>query len=127
MITQLLEKHGADLLYLVITVILGVIGIFINQIRANQAKKSKDAAKQNVADRCVKYVEQVYRNLCGEDKLILAMETASEMLQEQKISCTDLELRVLIESALAELNNVFQKENTEDLVELGDDVPADDP
>ena len=37
------------------------------------------------------------------------MEAAAEMLTEKGIKCTDVELRLLLESALAEFNKVFEK------------------
>ena len=47
--------------------------------------------------------------LVGEDKLDKALEAASEMLAQKGISFTELELRVLIEAAVASFNDAFNK------------------
>ena len=54
-------------------------------------------------------VEQVYKDLHGDEKLNEALTAASAMLAEKGITITDLELRVLIEAALAEFNGAFEK------------------
>ena len=78
----------------------------------------KDKAKREVAAQVVKYVEQVYKDLHGEEKLAKAIEAAAEMLNEKGVTISELELRVLLESALAELNDAFK--NTTDVKEALD-------
>ena len=51
----------------------------------------------------------LYKNLHGEEKLKEALAAASEMLAEKGITITDLELRVLVEAAVAEFNKAFEK------------------
>lgn len=64
--------------------------------------------KKSVAKTTVKYVEQVYKDVHGDEKLEIAKANALEILNEKGIKITDLELTVLIESALADLNEVFK-------------------
>ena len=45
-------------------------------------------------------IQQVYNTLKGEEKLDKAITTASELLISKGITITDLELRMLIESAV---------------------------
>ena len=73
--------------------------------------------KKDVARTVVQAVEQIYKDLHGEDKLNKALETASEMLTEQGIHVTGLELRTLIEDAVGEFNGVFWTENVPTVVE----------
>ena len=63
--------------------------------------------KKDVARTVVQAVEQIYKDLHGEDKLNKALETASEILTAQGIHVTGLELRTLIEDAVGEFNGVF--------------------
>lgn len=71
--------------------------------------KMKDETKEKVASLVVKYTEQVWKDLHGEDKLQKALEAFHDMLSEKGITISDLEMRVLLESALAEFNNAFKK------------------
>jgi hypothetical protein len=72
-------------------------------------KYINDKTKKEVAKVAVQFVEQVYKDLHGEEKLNEALQAAAEMLQEKNISVSSLELRVLIEAAVAEFNNAFNK------------------
>ena len=63
--------------------------------------------KKDVARTVVQAVEQIYKDLHGEDKLNKALEAASEILTAQGIHVTGLELRTLIEDAVGEFNGVF--------------------
>ncbi len=63
--------------------------------------------KKDVVYTVVQAVEQIYKDLHGEEKLNKALEAASEMLKAQGITVTELELKMLIESAVGEFNGVF--------------------
>ena len=52
----------------------------------------------------VNYIQQIYKDSEGELKLIKATQVASELLLERGITLSDLELRMLIESAVYGLN-----------------------
>lgn len=73
--------------------------------------------KKDVARTVVQAVEQIYKDLHGEDKLNKALEAASEILTAQGIHVTGLELRTLIEDAVGEFNGVFWPDNTAVVVE----------
>lgn len=66
--------------------------------------------KKDVVYTVVHAVEQIYKDLHGEEKLNKALEAASEMLKAQGITVTELELKMLIESAVGEFNGVFAGE-----------------
>lgn len=106
-IKELISTYGAAVLYAALTTLAGYLGITIKRL---YKKWVNTKVKQEVARECVKFVEQVYKNIHGEEKLAVALSSAAEMLAEQGIKVTDLELRVLIESALAEFNEAFAKE-----------------
>ena len=105
-----ISEYGTTILYAVLTALAGYIGIFAKKL---YAKYVNDKTKQAVAKTVVQAVEQIYKDLHGEEKLNKALEAASEMLAEKGITITDLEMRMLIEAALAEFNNAFEKTGTD--------------
>ena len=106
MFAEFINAYGTQILYTIVTAIAGYIGIVLK----NLAKKYiNDKTKKEVAKNAVQFVEQVCKNLHGEEKLNEALNAASEMLAEKGIAITELELRVLIEAAVAEFNKAFEK------------------
>lgn len=106
LIKNFISEYGTAILYTVITAIIGYIGVLIKKI---YQKYTNDRTKESVAKTVVQAVEQIYKDLHGEEKLNKALESASEMLAEKGIAITDLELRMLIEAAVAEFNEAFKK------------------
>lgn len=106
MFAEFINTYGMQILYAIITAVAGYIGIVIKNL---VTKYINDKTKENVSKTAVKFVEQVYKDLHGEDKLTAALAAASEMLAEKGITVTELELRVLIEAAVAEFNEAFNK------------------
>ena len=96
-----------QILYTVVMAIAGYLGIVVKNLAT---KYINDKTKKDVAKSAVQFVEQVYKDLHGEEKLNEALQAASEMLLEKNIAVTSLELRVLIEAAVAEFNNAFGKD-----------------
>lgn len=108
MFTQFINTYGVQILYALLTAIAGYLGIVIKNL---YTKYINNKTKQDVAKSVVKFVEQVYKDLHGEEKLNAALAAATEMLAENGITVSELEMRVLIEAALAEFNNAFNKES----------------
>lgn len=109
-----ISEYGTTILYAILTALAGYLGIVVKQL---YTKYINDKTKQAVAKTVVQAVEQIYRDLHGEDKLNKALEAASEMLAEKGLTITDLELRMLIEAALAEFNNAFDNTGADDTAE----------
>ena len=65
--------------------------------------------KQSVCRTVVRFVEQVYKDLHGDEKLYKAMHRASEILFDYGINITEHELVATIEAAVNEFNNSFAK------------------
>lgn len=107
MFAEFINEYGMQLLYAVVTAIAGYVGIAVKRLFT---KYINDKTKLDVAKCAVKYVEQVYKDLHGDDKLNVALTAASDMLTEKGITITDLELRVLVEAAVAEFNEAFSKQ-----------------
>ena len=108
MFTQFINTYGVQILYTLLMAIAGYLGIVIKNL---YTKYINNKTKQDVAKSVVKFVEQVYKDLHGEEKLNAALAAATEMLAENGITVSELEMRVLIEAALAEFNNAFNKES----------------
>lgn len=110
MFAEFINTYGMQILYTILMAIAGYIGIVAKNL---YTKYINDKTKKAVAKSVVMFVEQVYKDLHGEDKLMAALSAAEEMLAEKGITVTDLEMRVLIEAAVAEFNNAFNKAETE--------------
>lgn len=112
-----ISEYGTTILYAVLTALAGYIGIVAKRL---YTKYVNDKTKQAVAKTVVQAVEQIYKDLHGEEKLNKALEAASEMLAEKGITITDLEMRMLIEAALAEFNKAFEKEGSDDTADTAE-------
>lgn len=106
MFADFINQYGTEIMYAVITAIAGYLGVVIKNLCT---KYINDKTKAAVAKTAVQFVEQVYKDLHGEEKLNEALSAASEMLTEKGINVSELEMRVLIEAAVAEFNNAFNK------------------
>ena len=106
MFIEFINQYGLEILYTVVMAIAGYVGLVVKNI---VAKYVNDKTKREVAKSAVQFVEQVYKNLHGEEKLNAAFAAASEMLAEKSIYVSELELKVLLEAAVAEFNRVFEQ------------------
>ena len=109
MFAEFINQYGLEIMYAIVTAIAGWLGIVIKNLAT---KYINDKTKQSVAKNAVKFVEQVYKDLHGEEKFNEALSAASEMLAEKGITVSNLEMRVLIEAAVAEFNDAFKKTDT---------------
>lgn len=100
-IKSFINEYGMTILYAVITTIAGYIG---TRCKAIYERYINTKIKKDVANTVVSAVEQIYKDLHGEEKFNQAVIAASEMLTEKGISATELELRMLIEAAVNEFN-----------------------
>ena len=104
---------------------MNIISVYLNQILlavflavsawlAVQAKNLyrryiNTETKEKVVRSVVRFVEQVYIDLHGPEKLSQAMEKASEILEGYGITISESELIAMIEAAVNEFNNAFKK------------------
>jgi len=109
MIAQFINEYGTQILYAILIAVAGWLG---TQFKAIYQKYVNDKTKRSVAQTVVKATEQLYHDLGGEEKLQKATESISAMLVEKGITVTDLEIRMLIESAVSEFNYGFGGEAT---------------
>lgn len=100
-----LSEYGMTILYTVLTSVASYLGLWVKSL---YTKYINDKTKQDVVKTCVKAVEQLYKDLHGEEKYQEVVEASVAMLNEKGITITELELKMLIESAVGEFNKVFK-------------------
>ena len=106
MFAEFIREYGMEIIMAVLTFIAGFIGMAAKSLYKNFVN---DKTKQSVVKTVVIGVEQIYKDLHGEEKLDAALEAASEILAEKGISATEFELRMMIEAAVCEFNEAFNK------------------
>ena len=102
------ELFGTYLIPAVVTVV-GAIASWVGvQLKKLYTEKVNTKEKQEVVQSTITYIQQVYGDLKGEEKLEKALETASDWLTSKGINVSDSELRVLIESAVYNMKKGFE-------------------
>ena len=104
MFAEFINQYGMTILYALLTGIAGYVGIFIKSL---YTKHINDKTKKDVVKTCVQAVEQLYKDLHGEEKYSEVVKSASEMLELKGITISELEIKMLIEAAVGEFNDVF--------------------
>ena len=123
LLKNFISENGTEILGAIITAIAGYIGVVLKNV---YTKYINDKTKQSVVKTCVQAIEQLYKDLHGEEKLNKVIESATDMLAEKGISITDLELRMLIESAVGEFNDNFNTDTSSNDVVEENDSPIDE-
>lgn len=111
MFEAFINEHLLQILATIITAVAAWLG---KEIKRLYEKHVNTKIKRDLADTVVQFVEQVYKDLHGEEKLNAALAAFSELLAEKGIHVTDIEMRVLLEAAVAKFNGAFNKENAID-------------
>lgn len=93
------------------TVVLEVIFTLIFGYIAKKIKGFLNTkAKRETAADIVMAVEQIYKNLHGEEKMSEAMKMFAAALGEKGIKISTDEMKYLLESAVGTFNDVFNKD-----------------
>ena len=107
-IAKFISEYGTTILYGILTAIAGAFAIWAKKVY-NDFINTK--TKEKIVKVCVNAVEQLYKDLHGEEKYNKVVESVVEMLGEKGITITELELKMLIEATVGEFNETFK--NTE--------------
>ena len=102
---QFMSQFGIEIIGTLLLALAGALGLVFKNIAT---KYLNDKTKQSIAKVVVQGVEQVYKDLHGEEKLNQAMSMFSDLLEEKGIHISELEMRILLESAVGEFNRVFE-------------------
>lgn len=101
---EFLNQIMPSLLSLVGTIVAVLLGYAGVEIKKLYNKYVDTQVEKDVVDSTVKYIEQVYTDIHGEDKLNEALKQASSILQEKGIQVSQDQLKTLIESAVYGMN-----------------------
>lgn len=104
---QIVETIMPAVLQLAGTVLMCVAGVVGYQIKKAYNKYVDNQTKYDIVNSTVEYVEQVYKDIHGEEKLQKALDRASELLTNAGITVTTTELETLIEAAVNGFNGGF--------------------
>lgn len=103
---EVLQPYLMEVLVAILTAIATFIGAKLKKL---YEEKVNTETKEKIVVNCVKAIEQLYKDLSGEEKLEKTLENASEWLNEKGIGFTELELRLLIESAVNGLKHSLKE------------------
>lgn len=98
-ITQMITEYLPVILTAIMT---GIVGF----IKSKYTKLANDNIKKDVAATTVKYVEQIYKDLHGTEKLEKAKESMLALLEEKGVKISEIELITLLESAVKDMNYI---------------------
>ena len=107
MILEIINTYGAEIIGTLLVTLFGIFGMVAKNL---VAKYLDTDTKRTMAKIVVQFVEQTYKDLHGEAKLNAALDAFADLLREKKINASATEMRIMIEAAVAEFNQVFTKE-----------------
>lgn len=94
---EILQNYIFEILVAIITAMMSFIGL---RIKNAYTKYIDTQTKKDVVKDTVKYIEQVYKDIHGKEKLEMAKRKALDWLNEKGIKISEVELEILIESAV---------------------------
>lgn len=104
---EILATYAMEIIKVIALMIFTIIGVYAAKL---QAKYINTETKRKVAATTVAYIEQVYKDLHGDEKLARALAVAASILSQKGIKTTDEELKVLIEAAVKKMNDAYKEE-----------------
>ena len=102
MFIEIINTYGSALANLLNLIIFGAIGIMFGKFLNTEVK-------QTIAKNAMLFVEQTYKDLHGEEKMMEALKGAAQLLAKWKIKCDVKEMRTLIEAAVGAFNMGLNK------------------
>lgn len=103
---EIINTYGMELLKAIVLLIAGTFGLIACKL-ANRCLNTE--TKRTLARTGVLFVEQVYKNLHGEEKMDKFLEYAAAQLKRYGIKFDAEEMKALAEAFLAEFNEAFTK------------------
>lgn len=104
LLQQLFETYLVPAVVTAVGALFSWIGI---QLKRLYQEHIDTKTKEDIIKSTVQYVQQVYKDINGEEKLEKAVSTASDWLSSKGLEVSEAELRVLIESAVYSMKNGF--------------------
>lgn len=100
----MLETLQPYLLEILVTILTAIATFIGTKIKKLYEDKVNTETKEKVVKTVVEAVEQLYKDVSGEERLELAKENIIDMLEEKNITITELEINMLIESVVNGFN-----------------------
>lgn len=108
-----LKEILGELVFACLGVVITAVATWLGTLAGKLWKeKAQSEEVQSIAKTCVRAVEQMYRDLDGEEKLGIAMEMCKDFAAGKGIKLSADEIRIFLESALAGLKGAFRDEVT---------------
>lgn len=122
---QILSQFLEVLIPALATFIVGVFTYFGAKLKAKYEEKVNNETAKTVVNDAVRFVEQVYKDLKGPEKLQKATEQVAEILNGKGIKITTAEINMLIESAVYGLKEGWFKSEQPTVEEtIVEELPA---
>ena len=99
------KEYGLSMIH---SVIMGLFSYIALDIKNLHKKCVQDKTKKDVVKMVCRYVNEVYPNATGEDKLDQAFINTKKILKEKKINISDLELKVLLHNSIYLIKNKLE-------------------
>ena len=93
------------------SIVMGVLSYIALDLKKEYKKHIQDKTKKEVVDKVCNYVNEVYPNSTGEDKINIAITSTKEILKEKGIVISDLEIRVLLHNSIHIVKNELEVKN----------------
>ena len=103
--------YGPTLVGALLCAIMGSLGFAAKRL---YEKRINTVEKKSIARTVASYVQQVWKDIHGPEKMAKALEAAEELLKKKNINFNASEMRIYIEAALAEFNEAFHQPLTDE-------------
>ena len=103
--------YGPTLVGALLCAIMGSLGFAAKRL---YEKRINTEEKKSIARTVASYVQQVWKDIHGPEKMAKALEAAEELLKKKNINFNASEMRIYIEAAVAEFNEAFNQPLTDE-------------
>ena len=110
-INTIIATNGNPLAALILSIVFGTLGMIAKKLFD---KYIDTPIKEAVARTAAAFVEQIWKDIHGAEKLQKALETAEILLKKKGLTFDAEEMKILIEAAVAEFNDAFAKPLTQE-------------
>lgn len=108
-IEQYLKEELIVIFGTIATIIANAIKNKYDEYINAKLEEKIEKTKEEIVIKCVNAVEQAYKDMTGEEKFQKVVEFVDTLLAEKGITITEVEIKVIIESAVHSMN-VIKKE-----------------
>lgn len=111
MFETIMHEYSFQILLLIVCAVATAIGFDCRELYKRHIDSQE---KEAVAFSAAAFVEQVFHNLHGIQKMNKALETAETLLASRGIKFSAAEMMILIEAAVGQFNDAFNRDAGED-------------